>query len=286
MRVRAQSPLNLKLLLIIVITSSLILFTLKSTLPSSSSPVGFLSRKAKGGPGCSPGKLPTSVAQALVHYTTSSITPQQTLKEISVTSRVLDRASPCHFLVFGLGHDSLMWHSLNHGGRTVFLEEDAAWIEQIRRRFPMLESYHVAYGSRVSQARGLMEAGRGPECTAVADPRYSMCQLALKGLPDIVYGIEWDVIMVDAPTGYYDEAPGRMSAIYTAGMMARNRRGGGETHVFVHDVNREVEDQFSREFLCEGFMRKQQGRLRHFLIPSHRDDPNRPFCPLVRTVVA
>ncbi|CAH1443722.1 unnamed protein product [Lactuca virosa] len=40
--------------------------------------------------------------------------------------------------------------------------------------------------------------------------------------------------MVDAPTGYYDEAPGRMSAIYTAGMMARNR-AEGETDVFVHD---------------------------------------------------
>ena len=29
--------------------------------------------------------------------------------------------------------------------------------------------------------------------------------------------------MVDAPTGYNDNAPGRMSAIYTAGLMARNR---------------------------------------------------------------
>ncbi|RVW64900.1 Glucuronoxylan 4-O-methyltransferase 1 [Vitis vinifera] len=33
-----------------------------------------------------------------------------------------------------------------------------------------------------------------------------------------------DLIMVDAPTGYHDEAPGRMSAIYTAGLMARNRK--------------------------------------------------------------
>ncbi|XP_057804896.1 glucuronoxylan 4-O-methyltransferase 1-like [Salvia miltiorrhiza] len=280
MRPKTQNPLNLKLLLIIVITSSLILFfTLKLTLPSASpSPSLQSSRKAKGGARCSPAKIPTSVAQALVHYTTSSITPQQTLKEISVTSKILDRRSPCNFLVFGLGHDSLMWHSLNHGGRTVFLEEDAAWIEQIRRRFPMLESYHVAYGSRVSEARDLMQVGRGPECTAVADPRYSMCQLALKGLPPLVYGVHWDLIMVDAPTGYYDDAPGRMAAIYTAGMMARNRVGG-ETHVFVHDVNREVEDQFSREFLCEGYMRKQEGRLRHFLIPTHRDDANTPFCP-------
>lgn len=109
--------------------------------------------------------------------------------------------------------------------------------------------------------------------------RYSMCQLALKSLPSEVYETKWDLIMVDAPTGYHEEAPGRMSAIYTAGMMARNREEGGETDVFVHDVNREVEDKFSRAFLCDGYMKKQEGRLRHFRIPSHRGNLDKPFCP-------
>ena len=171
-----------------------------------------------------------------------------------------------------------MWSALNYGGRTVFLEEDEAWIAQIKRRFPMLESHHVTYDSKVNEAANLMEIGKGPECTAVGDPKFSMCQLAMKGLPGEVYEIEWDLIMVDAPTGYHDEAPGRMTAIFTAGMMARNRKEG-ETDVFVHDVNREVEDKFSKSFLCEGYMKKQVGRLRHFTIPSHRDDLDRPFCP-------
>jgi len=226
--------------------------------------------------GCS--KVPRFLTQALIHYTTSTITPQQTQKEISVSAKILEKKSPCNFLVFGLGHDSLMWSALNYGGRTVFLEEDEAWIAQIKRRFPMLESYHVTYDSKVNQANNLMEVGKGPECTAISDPKFSMCQLALKGLPSEVYEIEWDLIMVDAPTGYYEEAPGRMTAIYTAGMMARNRKEG-ETDVFVHDVNREVEDKFSKALLCEGYMKKQVGRLRHFIIPSHRDALDRPFCP-------
>lgn len=171
-----------------------------------------------------------------------------------------------------------MWSALNHGGRTTFLEEDEAWIEQIKQRFPTLESYHVTYDTKVNQADALMEVGRGMECTAIGDPKYSICQLALKGLPKEVYEIKWDLIMVDAPTGYHDEAPGRMSAIYTAGMMARNREGG-ETDVFVHDVNRAVEDKFSMSFLCEGYMKKEEGRLRHFTIPSYRDGLSRPFCP-------
>jgi glucuronoxylan 4-O-methyltransferase len=283
MRPKSHPILNLKFLLLGVFIAFFLLFMLRSGFPTSmqsESPVSqnFIAnaKATTNCPTCS--KIPPTLAQALIHYSTSTITPQQTLKEISVSARVLEKKSPCNFLVFGLGHDSLMWNALNYGGRTIFLEEDEAWIQQIRRRFPMLESYHATYDSKVNQANQLMEVGRGPECTALGDPRYSMCQLALKGLPGEVYETQWDLIMVDAPTGYYEEAPGRMTAIYTAGMMARNRVDG-ETDVFVHDVNREVEDRFSKSFLCESYMKKQVGRLRHFTIPSHRDGPDRPFCP-------
>ncbi|KAK0575674.1 hypothetical protein LWI29_029473 [Acer saccharum] len=224
-------------------------------------------------------KTPPSLAHALVHYATTNITPQQTLKEISVSLGVLEKKSPCNFLVFGLGHDSLMWTALNHGGRTVFLEEDKSWIELIQAKLPTLESYHVEYDTKLTQADELMEIGMGEEdCKLVSDPRFSKCQLSLKGFPSEIYDIEWDLIMVDAPTGYFEGAPGRMSAIYTAGLMARNRENG-ETDVFVHDVDRKVEDQFSNAFLCQGYFREQQGRIRHFTIPSHRARLGRPFCP-------
>ncbi|KAK4739569.1 hypothetical protein R3W88_003266 [Solanum pinnatisectum] len=276
MRPKTHGSLSLKLLLICVFIAFLLLYVLRSTLTSSSLSTSSSSKSTCSSPKCN--KIPSSVAKSLIHYTTSAITPQQTHKEILVTSKILDKKSPSNFLVFGLGHDSLMWHTLNYGGRTIFLEEDEAWIQQIKKRFPMLESYHVTYDSKVNQANVLIEAGKGTECTTIADPRYSMCQLALKGLPSEIYDIKWDLIMVDAPTGYYEDAPGRMTAIYTAGMMARNREDG-ETHLFVHDVNRDIEDKFSREFLCEGYMKKQVGRLRHFTIPSHKSNLNMPFCP-------
>ncbi|KAL5555113.1 hypothetical protein UlMin_037349 [Ulmus minor] len=290
MRTKTHQSSNFKLLLLGVFLAFLLLFLVRSNMSSSNEKSNTSSilqslNPVKESP--KPGnencpqtctKIPPSLAQTLIHYSASTITPQQTLKEISVSAGVLEKKSPCNFLVFGLGHDSLMWSALNHGGRTVFLEEDEAWIEQIRRRFPTLESYHVTYDSKVNQAENLMDVGRGPECTAVGDPKFSMCQLALKGLPSQVYEIQWDLIMVDAPTGYYEDAPGRMTAIYTAGMMARNR-DEGETDVFVHDVNRVVEDNFSKAFLCEGYMKEQEGRLRHFTIPSHKDDLERPFCP-------
>ncbi|KAE8726038.1 Glucuronoxylan 4-O-methyltransferase 1 [Hibiscus syriacus] len=196
-----------------------------------------------------------ALARALIHYATSSITPQQTQKEISVMAKILEKKSPCNFLIFGLGHDSLMWSSLNFGRRTVFLEEDEAWIDQIRRRFPMLESYHVTYDSKVNQADNLMDVCRGSECAAIVDPKYSI-----------------------RPDRNHEDAPGRMNAIYTAGMMARNKEKG-ETDVFVNDVNRAIEDKLSMAFLSEGYMKKQEGRLRHIRIPNHKDSLERPFCP-------
>ncbi|KAJ9145807.1 hypothetical protein P3X46_028142 [Hevea brasiliensis] len=306
MRSKTQSPTNIKLILLCFFFLSLFLLIIWSNFTYShpnSSPISekHLANSTSLQPddqeqsSCSSSsssssscpslplnptctKTPPSLANALVHYATTNITPQQTLKEISVTLRVLEKKSPCNFLVFGLGHDSLMWISLNHGGRTVFLEEDKSWIEQIKEKIPSLESYHVSYDTKVHQADGLMETGMGEECKVVSDPRFSKCQLALKGFPSDVYDIEWDLIMVDAPTGYHDEAPGRMTAIYTAGLMARNRESG-ETDVFVHDVDRVVEDKFSKAFLCEGYLTEQEGRLRHFIIPSHRTRLGRPFCP-------
>ncbi|KAJ4952745.1 hypothetical protein NE237_029577 [Protea cynaroides] len=223
-------------------------------------------------------KIPSPLIQALIHYSTSNVTPQQTFKEISVSARILDQKSPCNFLVFGLGHDSLLWSSLNYGGRTVFLDEDESWIKLIKQKFPNLEAYHVVYDTKVRDSENLFKIGKEKECTVVTDAENSKCQLMLKALPQEVYEVEWDVIMVDAPTGYRDDAPGRMGAIYTAGMLARNRKEG-ETDVFVHDVNREVEDKFSMTFLCKGYMKEQEGLIRHFTIPSHIASPGRPFCP-------
>lgn len=279
---KSQSPVNLKVILTCSFTVLLLILILRSTSSSSSSSstssdnVSAAQEISLGSTQCT--KIPPSLSEALVHYATSNITPQQTIQEISVSLKVLQKKSPCNFLVFGLGYDSLLWTSLNHGGLTVFLEEDKSWIQQIQTKFPSLTSHHVIYDTVLTQADDLLSASLSDkECTTITNPRDSKCRLALKGLPKEVYEVEWDLIMVDAPTGYHDGAPGRMSAVYTAGLMARNREAG-ETDVFVHDVNRVVEDKFSKGFLCEGYLTQQEGRLRHFTIPSHRTR-SRPFCP-------
>jgi len=246
------------------------------TASSSSAAACAGNNKAGGG-------VPLAVAEALVHYATSNATPQQTPDEIAVSLRVLQRRAPCNFLVFGLGLDSPMWAALNHGGRTVFLEEDASWIASVRSKHPALESHHVAYDTTLADADALLALRDHPACVAQPDldaAADAACRLALRGLPSVFRDTEWDLVMVDAPTGWTPQSPGRMGAIYTAGMAARARRPGrGPTDVFVHDVDRPVEDAFSKAFLCEGYLAEQVGRIRHFVIPSHREKDATPFCP-------
>ncbi|KAE8819926.1 glucuronoxylan 4-O-methyltransferase 2 [Hordeum vulgare] len=241
--------------------------------------------------GCA--KLPGPVGEALVHYATTNATLRQTAPEVAVTARLLAQRAPCNLLVFGgLGPDSALWAALNHGGRTAFLEEDAALIAEVGARHPGLglESHQVAYQTTLADADELLGLRGSPDCTA-SPPKGrplspdnfegSPCKLAMRGLPAAFYETEWDVIIVDAPTGWVPEAPGRIGgAIYMAGMAARARRpGNGETDVLVHDVDMPVEDSFSRAFLCAGYLEEEVGRLRRFAIPSHREKEGMPFCP-------
>ncbi|CAL9165184.1 unnamed protein product [Musa hybrid cultivar] len=214
------------------------------------------------------------LAEALLYYATTSAVPQQSRAEIRLTFDVLRRRGPCNFLVFGLGRDSRMWAAMNAGGTTLFLEEDPEWYELVLKTSPMLRAHHVKYRTRLDEADKLLRGYRKEaECRpGAADgisglQRNGGCPLALVGLPREVYEREWDVVMIDAPKGYFPSAPGRMAAIYSAKVMARGRRGEGDTDVFLHDVDRKVEKAYALEFLCQKQRVGATGRLWHFRIP-------------------
>ncbi|XP_043725264.1 probable methyltransferase At1g27930 [Telopea speciosissima] len=207
---------------------------------------------------------------AVLHYATSKVVPQQSLEEIMVTFEVLRSLSPCNFLIFGLGQDSLMWSAFNPRGTTLFLEEDPKWVQSVLKDSPTLHAHRVRYRTQLSQADDLLSSYTSePNC--LPGQAYlkgnHRCRLALTGLPEEVYETEWDLIMIDAPRGYFPEAPGRMGAIFSAAVMARARKSPGVTHIFLHDVDRKVEKTFAEEFLCKKYLVKHVGRLWHFEIP-------------------
>ncbi|CAA6661435.1 unnamed protein product [Spirodela intermedia] len=225
--------------------------TLPSTTLSPSSPLpGFPSRR-----------LPGDLFDALLHYATAdaaagSKMPEADVKAVAATLR---RHGPCNLLVFGMGHETLLWRSLNRGGRTVFLDENEYFVARLEERHQgLLEAYDVGYTTKVSELPDLLAAARADrkgDCRPVQNLLFSDCRLAINDLPNQLYDVSWDVIVVDGPRGYSPSAPGRMSAIFTAAVMARS---GGR--------GREVEKVCSEEFLCKENLVAASGQLAHFSI--------------------
>lgn len=266
------SPHRLWLLAVLAFFSFLSLVSLfnkHATLPSATlSPSAPL-------PGFPSARLPGDLFDALLHYATADAAAGSKMPEADVktVAAALRRRGPCNLLVFGMGHETLLWRSLNRGGRTVFLDENEYFVSRLEERHQgLLEAYDVGYTTKVSELPDLLAAARADrkgDCRPVQNLLFSDCRLAINDLPNQLYDVSWDVIIVDGPRGYSPSAPGRMSAIFTAAVMARSGGRGGfnsTTDVFVHDYEREVEKVCSEEFLCKENLVAAAGQLAHFSI--------------------
>ncbi|XP_028767659.1 protein IRX15-LIKE-like [Neltuma alba] len=258
--------------------SFLFILTLRTTtftLTHSSSSVSASSSTAS---------LPPSVAKALLHYAAASNDSAKSMSaaELSAISSALFETPAPNFLIFGLTPESLLWSALNHHGRTVFLDENEYAISKFEQSNPGIEAYDVQFTTKVSdypQLLSLAKAQSKSDCRPVQNLLFSECKLGINDLPNHIYQIPWDVILVDGPRGYSGASPGRMSAIFTAAVLARSKKGsvGGErgrTHVFVHDLYREVERIFSDEFLCQENLVGTVDVLGHFVVESGSESDN------------
>ncbi|CAD6259304.1 unnamed protein product [Miscanthus lutarioriparius] len=202
--------------------------------------------------------LPLPVFEALVHFASiSNATHRMSDTDIRAISAVLRARAPCNLLVFGLGAESPLWLALNHGGRTVFLEENEFYVKYLEPRHPGMEAYDVSYTTKVRDFRDLLSAARASrrkECRPVQNLLFSECRLAINDLPNDLYDVPWDVVLIDGPSGWNPNSPGRMPSIFTTAVLARSgatAAKGRPTDVLVHDFQFEVEQVLSREFLCD-----------------------------------
>jgi glucuronoxylan 4-O-methyltransferase len=149
------------------------------------------------------------------------------LKSIILT---IKKNAPCKLLVFGLGNDSLLWSNLNKNGTTFFIEDSKDWLEKVTGKYSNIKAFLVNYNTKVKDWEKLLK-----DTAALSMP-----------LPEEIEKEKWDIILVDAPAGFYEEHPGRMKSIYISSKLIKE-----SGNIFVHDCNRTVEDNYCDEFLKE-----------------------------------
>lgn len=139
-----------------------------------------------------------------------------------IALEVLGRA-PCRLFIVGAGHDTEMYVRANSRGRTLVVESDGRWLEEINKLG--CETALVTYDTQLKA------------------PPLDPCSIP-KGIPPSVLEEPWDVIIIDGPEGWYPAAPGRQQSIFLAANLAK-----AGTLVFLHDYERPLETAFASKYL-------------------------------------
>jgi hypothetical protein len=158
----------------------------------------------------------------------------------------------CRLLVFGLGNDSDLWAHINHGGETLFVEDSPEWIAQVKER-----------------AEELLQIEQVNYTVHLADWPQHLLHPEMLGLPPFREE-GWDAIFIDGPLGWnVREHHGRMQSLCWASIFAAHRCGGN-TDVFVHDVDRPAERTAAWRFFGRSRLIGTLDRLAHFRAPGYR----------------
>ncbi|XP_020253469.1 glucuronoxylan 4-O-methyltransferase 2 [Asparagus officinalis] len=219
------------------------------------------------------------VPRKLTHCTTTHEEDNLTTKEYQFISNLISRKAPCNLLFFGFKPQVLGLALLNTKGVTAILEDDEEKLKRITEQTIGVRFFKVKYHEKAKEAYELLKHARehfGCKLEAIKLLEERGCRLQIE-MPKEVYDKKWDVVVVDGPRGDNPETPGRMEAIYEAGVIARL---GNSTDVFVHDVQRTIEKWYSWEFLCHENLISSKGKLWHFRVEGGSKLTS--FCPEVK----
>ena len=165
---------------------------------------------------------------------------QMSYDEYDFICSQIAKKSPINLLIFGLGKDSILWDTLNKNGLTLFIEDDVAWVDKIKKTVPnsIIETYEYFTKNKYISTYFKSDNPIYPFRMNL-DPRW--------------YNTHWDMIILDGPTGWGDECPGRFQPMATVTMMDFDL-------LCIHDCERWIENLYSR--VCFGNQFKQIDKLR------------------------
>eukprot|EP00238_Polyblepharides_amylifera_P006315 CAMPEP_0196581914 /NCGR_PEP_ID=MMETSP1081-20130531/36441_1 /TAXON_ID=36882 /ORGANISM="Pyramimonas amylifera, Strain CCMP720" /LENGTH=225 /DNA_ID=CAMNT_0041902317 /DNA_START=483 /DNA_END=1160 /DNA_ORIENTATION=+ len=149
---------------------------------------------------------------------------QMSFEQYSYVVGLIFRHFPCNLLVWGAGQDTSLWRTVNRGGRTAFLEDTQKFINAVQQRIPEAELHVVTYKQSMEKHYDMLR-------------NMTDANLLIQ-LPGDLNAVEWDIILVDAPS--YKVS--RMESIYTSNKLKNVLVGKGRVvHILVHDAERHME---------------------------------------------
>ncbi|KAG9148199.1 hypothetical protein Leryth_014110 [Lithospermum erythrorhizon] len=184
--------------------------------------------------------LPNHIFNALIHYssTNTTTTSRMTFPELNSISSILHHCKqPCNFL-------------------------SSYFVSKLEEKHPEIEAYDVEFTTKASELQELLEYSkkqRSNECKPVQNLLFSDCKLAINDLPNHLYDVAWDLILVDIQWVFLHLPRGYMKSLL-------GEREVKQTHVFVHDIDRDVERICSDEFLCRENLVEINDLLGHFVV--------------------
>jgi glycosyltransferase involved in cell wall biosynthesis len=191
----------------------------------------------------------TAAAFATATASQNQMRPEQYFR---IVAEILQRA-PCRVLIVGAGKDTALYATANRDGETVVLEHHSQW-QQFIASVPC-KVIPVTYASSLN-----------------APPLEPCC--VPEGVPASLLQESWDVVIVDAPEGDRPSAPGRQQSIYLASLLAK-----AGTTVFVHDFERQAEQQFTAQYLKP--VDERYGQSRCLAVFSYTQEPQRHSNPVI-----
>mgnify|MGYP002017058542 CR=1 FL=1 len=158
---------------------------------------------------------------------------QMTRDEYKFISDLILSINNCNTLIFGTGRDSQLWVESNKNGKTTFLEPDEKWVKIAQEKTPNIDIRHIQYTTLPSQALSMF-----------FDYKRTGKMKNIPLLFEDIITTEWDIILIDSPVGGVN---GRMSSIFISDALSKSTKK--DTHIFLHDCEREVEMLWSHLFL-------------------------------------
>ncbi|CAN1303221.1 Protein IRREGULAR XYLEM 15 [Linum perenne] len=140
--------------------------------------------------------------------------------------------------------------------RTVFLDESEYLVSNFEKNHPEIEAYDVQFATKVAESSRLLSSAAdlvASDCRPVHNLLFSECQLVINDMPNHIYDIDWDVILVDG-------------LLRTGDRKTKAKKKKTTTNVFVHEIRREVEKIYIGKFLCRENQMISIDSLAHFRI--------------------